>query len=277
MADSIKGISFIYKFDVTKEFYYFDRLPVDSQGSIEAKIVNVIYESFVIPGDHDYLTARLLAQKGLYRAFYWAAAQTLEKYLKSFLLFNDYSVVEHRGHPLKTLLEDAIKIDSNISNIDISPHENLKLPNENIDLFKNLTLAKFIEDIQNHGSADNRYNAFGVDFCSIHLFSLDSFAYNLRKLIGVPVIENSFKNTSGDLLQILKIDNPWLAKGDSESEIKPQSSVIPLTSSLSVTTLDFLVKHINKDNHIMVLSWLNKKMKLPNEIKEQLKAIGGNR
>jgi len=276
LADCTKSMSFIYRFDMKKEFFYFDRLPVETQGSIEAKIVNVIYESFVIPGDHDYLTARLLAQKGLYRAFYWAAAQTLEKYLKAFLVFNGYSV-EHRNHFIKSLLDDAIKIDSNISTIDISPHKNLKFPDENIDLFKNLTLEKFIEDIQNHGDVDNRYNAFGIDFCSMHLFSLDSFTYNLRKLIGVPAIENSFENTNEDWLQILEANNPWLAKGDSGIEIKPQSSAIPLTYSCSVTTLDYLVEHIDKNNNSMVLSWLNKKMKLPNEVKKKLKAIGVDR
>ena len=57
--------SFYYRSDLIKDLPNVGRLPDKIQANIEMKVVKVIYESFVIPGDQDYLTARLLAQRGL--------------------------------------------------------------------------------------------------------------------------------------------------------------------------------------------------------------------
>ena len=76
MIEKSEHRSFVYSFDLKKVLPCIDRLPDNVQANIESNIVDVIYESFVVPGDQDYLTARLLAQKGLQRAFYWAAAQS---------------------------------------------------------------------------------------------------------------------------------------------------------------------------------------------------------
>ena len=70
-------------------------------------IVKVIYESFVIPADEDYLTARLLVKSKLYRGFYWSAAQCIEKYLKAYLLLHDVSVKKSNGHSIKPLFKIA--------------------------------------------------------------------------------------------------------------------------------------------------------------------------
>ncbi|HSH73101.1 MAG TPA: hypothetical protein VK974_08610 [Methylophilaceae bacterium] len=71
-------VGFIYSFDMSKEIAHFKRMPEHIQISAECNAVKVIYESFVVPGDEDYLMARLLAQNGLLRGFYWAAAQTID-------------------------------------------------------------------------------------------------------------------------------------------------------------------------------------------------------
>lgn len=52
-----------------------------------------------------------MAQKGLQRAFYWAAAQSIEKYLKAFLLLNGHSTKKYKGHSIKDLFDDAVDID----------------------------------------------------------------------------------------------------------------------------------------------------------------------
>ena len=81
-------MNFFYNFDIGKEIPHFKRMSTDIQSRAESDVVEVIYESFVLPGDQDYFMARLLAQKGLHRGFHWAAAQATEKYLKAFLLMN---------------------------------------------------------------------------------------------------------------------------------------------------------------------------------------------
>ena len=88
------NLNFTYSFDCRNDIQHFEIFPDEVQGSIERNIVNVICESFVEPGDEDYITARLLAQKGMHRAFYWAASQALEKYLKAYLLMRGISVKE---------------------------------------------------------------------------------------------------------------------------------------------------------------------------------------
>ena len=126
--------SFVYSFDLKEVLPYIDRLPDNDQANIEKNIVEVIYESFVIPGDQDYLTARLLAQKGLERAFYWAAAQSIEKYLKAFLLLNGFSDGRKKkiigGHSIKALFGKAASIDCALSNphalADTTKHSNSK-------------------------------------------------------------------------------------------------------------------------------------------------------
>jgi len=79
------------------EIAHFKLMPGHIQSSAEGNAVDVIYESFVVPGDQDYLMSRLLAQKGLPREFYWAAAQAIEKYLKAFLLINGESNGTNHG------------------------------------------------------------------------------------------------------------------------------------------------------------------------------------
>lgn len=63
-------MGFIYSFDMSSEISHFKRMPEVIQLSAECNAVDVIYESFVVSGDQDYLMSRLLAQKGLPRGFY---------------------------------------------------------------------------------------------------------------------------------------------------------------------------------------------------------------
>jgi len=266
--------SFVYSFNLKKDLSYIDRLPDNVQANIERYIVDVIYESFVIPGDQDYLTARLLAQKGLQRAFYWAAAQSIEKYLKAFLLLNGHSVVDNKfsGHPIKALFDEAASIDGALRNINLTPHADINIERDTSRHLKSFTIEKFIEDIGIHGSADNRYNSFGVEFNTGHLFALDNFAYALRGEIGVPSIKYSFKGIESDLISIFEDNNPWFCSSADKCHTKIPSKAFPIKYSLAVTTLDFLIKHKSEPTYGYALKWLNKKMKLPNKIKGLLKS-----
>jgi len=268
LIEKLDHTSFVYSFNLKGDLPYIHRLPDDVQASIERYIVEVIYESFVVPGDQDYLTARLSAQKGLQRAFYWAAAQCIEKYLKAFLLLDGHSVVDKRkfmGHPIKALFGEAAKIDGTLSSIDLTPHAGINIEKSACRHLKSFGIDSFIEDVEIHGSADNRYNSSGVEFNTGHLFALDNFAYALRGKIGVPLIKYSFKGIQGDLISIFEDNNPWFCSSVDKCHTKIPSEAFPIRYSSAATTLDFLIKHKGESPYSHALKWLNNKMKLPNK------------
>ena len=51
-------MGFIYSFDMSEQIAHFKRMPEHIQSSAECNVVDVIYESFVVPGDQDYLMSR---------------------------------------------------------------------------------------------------------------------------------------------------------------------------------------------------------------------------
>src|SRR5690554_3518498 len=112
-------MNYIYSFKVEDGLPYLKGMPEDMLGIIESDIVRVINESFVITADQDYLTARFLSQKGLGRAFFWSASQSIEKYLKTFLLMNGESIRENSDHKLFPLLTKASRIDQTLRTITI--------------------------------------------------------------------------------------------------------------------------------------------------------------
>lgn len=274
MIEKSEHRNFIYSFNLKEDLTYIDRLPDNVQANIERHIVDVIYESFVVPGDQDYLTARLLAQKGFQRAFYWAAAQSIEKYLKAFLLLNGHSVVDRKfsGHPIKALFDEAASIDCALRSINMTPHVDINIDRDTCKLLKSFTLENFIEDIEIHGSADNRYNSFGVEFNTGHLFALDNLAYALREKIGVPSIKYSFEKIESDLILIFEDNNPRFCSSVGKRHTKIPSKGFPINHSLLVTKLDFLIKHKSEPIYGYALKWLSKKMKLPKKVKDLLEA-----
>lgn len=254
-------MNFIFGFNVWDEFPYFKDLSDQEQATIETNIVRVINDSYVITGDQDYLVARFLAQKGLTRAFFWSASQTIEKYLKAFLLMNGQSIKDKKfnSHKLFPLLTEARKIDPTLDKISFELH-----PSINVDItvkkhLKNLSLHTFIEHIQSHGSPNNRYNQEGVDFNTAYLFGLDNFAFAVRSRIGVPDIFFSFNKIDKELIHTFRINNPFFNEGDDIFLRDIPSPEFPICLGVSVTHLDFLKK--NRLNSIE-LRWLDSKMKL---------------
>lgn len=63
-------LSFVYSFNLGDAVPHFHLYPERTKAAAERYVAEVIYESFVVPGDQDYLMARLLALKGLPRGFY---------------------------------------------------------------------------------------------------------------------------------------------------------------------------------------------------------------
>ncbi|MDI1308456.1 MAG: hypothetical protein PSV17_03365 [Methylotenera sp.] len=258
-------MDFICSFDMSEEMPHFRLMPEDVRWSAEANVVGVIYESFVVPGDQDYLMSRLLAQKGLHRGFYWAAAQATEKYLKAFLLMNGVSVKNFKLHPIKALYEAAEKVDPTFANFDISPHQGIQVEASVSEHLKKFTIIEFLEDLETHGSADNRYNTFGVDYNTGHLFAMDSLTFHVRGKIGVPAINDSSKKLDLDLQATFEKINPWFQTTLGQSIYKLPTVEFPIHDSVTVTKFEILLKNKNNPANSFALRWLRAKMKLPKE------------
>lgn len=256
-----RRLSYIYSFKCGDELEHFDKLPDAVQTNIERYIVNVISDSFVKPADEDYVAARLLAQKGMYRAFFWAASQSLEKYLKAFLLMRGASVNEDRfrGHPIAALHAEACSVDAEILSVDTKPHSAIKIHPNASEAIDELSVAEFINGIEAQGSPDNRYNSFGVSFNSGYLFALDSFVFGLRQQIGVPPIQETLRKIDEDLVEAFNLYNPWFAPVHVDLAEIPNED-FNLSRSGSVTTLDILTGSHAPHGSRFVLRWLDKKI-----------------
>jgi hypothetical protein len=261
-TDSNHG--FVYGFNFNND-PILSRLPDNVQASIECHIVDVIYESFVTPADEDYLSARLLARKGLPRGFFWAASQAIEKYLKAFLLLGGHAVIgkKFRGHPIRALYQAAVAIDQTISKIDLTPHAEINIDPGSKQHLKAISLQRFIGLIELNGSPDNRYNAFGVEFDTNYVFALDSLIFWLRGRIGVPSIEYGFRGIDKDLLSIFQDNNPYFFCPIDKDYTKIPSPAFPMIRSMAVTKLEFLIKNNHTWPYNYALKWLDERMKLP--------------
>lgn len=251
---------------MSREITHFKRMPEHIQSSAEHSAVDVIYESFVVPGDQDYLMSRLLAQKGLLRGFYWAAAQAIEKYLKAFLLMNGEDVRGFKGHPIKALFEAASRIDTSIAHLNILPHHSIQVDVSVSQHLKTFTTTDFIDDLERHGSADNRYNAIGVEYNTGHLCAMDGLSFQLRRMVGAVPINESFKKLSPDLILVFEKNNPWFQKEDNQVPNRIPSEEFPIQYSSSVTKLEFLIKNESNPAYKLALQWLRGKMIIPTRL-----------
>lgn len=254
-------MSFIYNFDMSKVISHFKLMPKETQISAEVNVVDVIYQSFVVSGDQDYLAARFMAINGLSRAFFWAAAQAVEKYFKAFLLMNGLSVQTYKGHPIIKLFEASQSVELSISRLDISPHVCIPINSSVNKHIRRFTVVELLKDFEKYGSADNRYNIFGIDFNTGHLLALDALIFQLRELIGVDPIEKSFSNLGSDVLNTFQKYNPWFYPGVPMTEVpNPQ---FPISNYINATKYEILEKNKKNPAYRLALVWLRKHMRLP--------------
>ncbi|MCT6700175.1 HEPN domain-containing protein [Rheinheimera sp. 4Y26] len=265
-------LNYVHSLRCKDELEHFEILPSHTQADIERYIVDVICDSFVKPADEDYVTARLLAQKGMHRAFFWAASQALEKYLKAFLLMRGKAINQKRfdGHPITALHSEACSIVELRSTLDTKPHTAIKINSDVSESIEIFLVDDFIKNVEEHGCPDNRYNAFGVDFNSGLLFALDSYVFSLRKHIGVPPIQNSLSKMEQGLIEAFYSYNPWFTP-EQMSFVELPNENFYLTISSAVTTLDYLTGPGAPSCSSFVIKWLDRKMKLPKKIKHALK------
>lgn len=143
------------------------------------------------------------------------------------------------------------------------PHQGIQVDHSISNLLKNFSAHSFIAELEKYGSSDNRYNTFGVEYNTGHLFAMDSFSFQLRKKIGVVSIDRSFNKTSPDLIQLFKKYNPWFSLEGNFPFNKIPNADFPIQFSSSVTKLEFLMKNNDSPAYSMALRWLNAKMKIP--------------
>lgn len=245
-CDTHSKMNFFYNFDIGKEIPHFKRMSTDIQSRAESDVVEVIYESFVLPGDQDYFMARLLAQKGLHRGFHWAAAQATEKYLKAFLLMNGVSVLRFKFHPIKKLYDAARNVEPDFfAKLDIKPHPKIQIGADDVYLLTEFTTSGFLQELESQGSPQNRYNSSGVKYDPGHLFAMDGLSFKLRDRIGVPQIGESFKGLSPDLLTAFENCNPWFLGNSAQSLNEIPTDEFPIQFVSTVTKFETLTKYSN--------------------------------
>ncbi len=251
-----RRLSYIYSFKCEGDLENFDKLPSETQANIERYIVEVICDSFVKPADEDYVTARFLAQKGMCRAFFWAASQALEKYLKAFLLMRGVSVNQDhfKGHPISALYDEACSVDADLSTIETKFHSAINIHPNFSRSIDEITVDEFIKNIESQGSPYNRYNSSGVKFNSGYLFSLDGFVFCLRQKIGVPPIQETLRKMDQGLVELFNLYNPWFAPLRLDlAEIPNEDFHMRIAGS--VTTLDFLTGAHAPHDAMYALHW----------------------
>lgn len=246
-----------------KEIENFKKLPEHAQNYVKNNIFEVICESFLMPADEDYFTARNLALKKRHRAFFWAACQAVEKYLKYYLLIHCLPVKDYIGHPISEIYSDACEIDSSLADITCDIHEDIKIHKDSLWGFERMDTKSFIELLMNSGGAGSRYNDIGVKYKTKYLLFLDSLIFSLREKIKAPNIELSIRGMDAEEIKCFYHYNPWFSKDKKQLPMIPNPSMVCQMCDTRTTVLEDLI--INKEDpyDATALQWLKGKIKVP--------------
>jgi hypothetical protein len=175
-----------------------------------------------------------------------------------------------KGHPIAALHNKACLVDEQLSTVDTTPHAAINIHSNVSESIDNFSVDDFVINIQTQGSPDNRYNSFGVNFNSGYLFALDSYVSGLRQQIGVPPIQETLRKMEQGLVEAFYEYNPWFAMAHMDFPELPNEN-FNLSISGTVTTLDLLTGLHAPHGSKFVLQWLDKKMKLPEQVRRHLK------
>lgn len=123
------------------------------------KLFSVIKFCFFDVADNDYLSARILFRNELIQQAYWFSQQSVEKYLKTILLYNENSILKI-GHNLELAL----------NLVDHLPNLKVELPDD---------VREGIIELNRQGT--NRYYEYPYSFSNITYFNLDKIVWHLRR------------------------------------------------------------------------------------------------
>jgi hypothetical protein len=160
---------------------HLEKYPPETQSMLKRKIKDIVNETFIFSADYDYLNARWLSINRLYRPFFWATLQAIEKYLKANLLYHGICVKNY-GHNILRMASELEAYDTFLKNTNLVPraeHEILLQMN----LWGSADVYVFLETIEKYGDPNNRYDFYGSHYEFSHLFKLDHVIYALRSKV----------------------------------------------------------------------------------------------
>mgnify|MGYP001201469416 CR=1 FL=1 len=163
--------------------------PKSTQDNIRSKVKDIVDETFIYTADGDYINARFLSLNHRYRAFFWPALQSIEKYLKANLLYCGVSV-KGFGHSIVSMAKELASHDKVLSNLELVPNE-IHSQLEQLSLWGPTSVDAFLEAIMKFGDPSNRYNYYGSNYEASYLLKLDQVVYALRSnIVGNEVLSD---------------------------------------------------------------------------------------
>jgi HEPN domain-containing protein len=193
---------------------------------------NFARQSFLNIADYDYISARTLFRNECYDQFLQLAQQTLEKYLKTILLFNGIKN-QNRDHSLVSLLQKCEK------EIDY-----IKFDNETKSIIEKLNYA-------NHG----RYLTYSFSGSSDYLLELDRAVMMIRRFCQSDTsTAKMYSQTDSENLRKKYSSGKLVSAGKIESIIKNPKKYKKLYSNLIWNNFYLGTRRKNKIN-LMGVRW----------------------
>lgn len=248
------------------KFKHYEKLPKTIQDQVKLNISRIINESFLNPADEDYITARFFAHRKMNRAFFWSAAQAIEKYLKAFILMRGKSVKMKNGHNIYDLYTVACNEDPCLFKATTNFHKDIKIRPDIEDFLIKPNITEFLQVIDKHGAPHNRYNALGIRYNTGYLFALDSFIHGLRNEIPGSCNRSITHSADEHLENQFYLYNFWFRDGRQFPELPNKE--FPMTDGMSYTTLEFMSNPVPPRYSEYVLNWAHANIKMPKKEKD---------
>jgi hypothetical protein len=242
---------------------YLEKYPSTTQTMLRSKIKDIVDETFVFPADYDYLNARWLSINRLYRPFFWAALQAIEKYLKANLLYHGVPVKDY-SHKILRMASELETYDSVIKDIDLIPAASHAILLED-DLWGSTDINDFLDAIYKYGDPNNRYDFYGTRYEISYLFKLDHVVHALRTNVADVDFMHKVKNL--DKLSYFAYEqNYYFAPMDYEH----QSIWEILGARFSVPSIEIALKGGYGHSHVFE-KWLKENIKIEKKQIEKIK------
>lgn len=129
---------------------------------------------FVATADRNYMLARIAHSHALDTDFWWLSLHALEKYLKATLLLNGRSA-KNGGHDLVKLTGLVRALDRRI---DFGPFTDPAIEHLH---WRNSSVEDFLARLNDYGSTQNRYLAYGHTASLDDLVNVDQLVWSVRR------------------------------------------------------------------------------------------------
>jgi hypothetical protein len=136
----------------------------------------LVRELFISTADDNYTAARWCFQQKLNIDFFWLAVHCLEKYFKAVLLMN--------GRSSRGFSHDIVRLDAAVRPLapELLISQFVRPDNMPARMWREESVADFIQRLYQDGNADNRYLLYGYGRNPEDLFKLDQVVFSVRRL-----------------------------------------------------------------------------------------------